>query len=105
MKCKIIAGAANNVLENYDKHGDVLVNKGILYAPDYVINAGGLINIYNELNDYNRDKVYNQVETIYDTLMDIFYQSEDKGIATNTISDILAKKRIKEKRKAKEPSY
>ena len=97
LKCKIIAGAANNVLENYEKHGEMLINKGILYAPDYVINAGGLINIYNELNDYNRDKVYNQVETIYDTLMDIFSRSKTESIATNTISDMLAQTIINKK--------
>ena len=104
LKCKIVAGAANNVLENYDKHGEMLVKKGILYAPDYVINAGGLINIYNELNDYKREKVYNQVETIYDTLMDIFHQSENNQIATNTISDMIAQKIINQKSKAKELS-
>ena len=105
LKCKIIAGAANNVLENYEKHGEMLINKGILYAPDYVINAGGLINIYNELNDYNRDKVYNQVETIYDTLMDIFSRSKTESIATNTISDMLAQTIINKKKKAKELSF
>ena len=105
LKCKIIAGAANNVLKDYDKHGNMLIKKGILYAPDYVINAGGLINIYNELNEYNRDEVYNQVETIYDTLMDIFYQSENDQLATNTISDMLAQKIINQTNKAKELSF
>ena len=105
LKCKIIAGAANNVLKDYDKHGDMLIKKGILYAPDYVINAGGLINIYNELNEYNRDEVYNQVETIYDTLMDIFHQSENDQLATNTISDMLAQKIINQTNKAKELSF
>ena len=104
LKCKIIAGAANNVVKDYDKHGNMLIKKGILYAPDYVINAGGLINIYNELNEYNRDEVYNQVETIYDTLMDIFYQSENDQLATNTISDMLAQKIINQTNKAKELS-
>ena len=101
IKCKIIAGAANNVLEDYNKHGKILLDRDILYAPDYVINAGGLINIYNELNDYKREKVYNQVETIYDTLMDIFHQSENNQIATNTISDMIAQKIINQKSKAK----
>ena len=105
LKCKIIAGAANNVLKDYDKHGDMLIKKGILYAPDYVINAGGLINIYNELNEYNRDEVYNQVETIYDTLMDIFHQSENDQLATKTISDMLAQKIINQTNKAKELSF
>ena len=83
----------------------MLIKKGILYAPDYVINAGGLINIYNELNEYNRDEVYNQVETIYDTLMDIFHQSENDQLATNTISDMLAQKIINQTNKAKELSF
>ncbi len=92
----IIAGAANNVLENYEKHGNILFRKNILYAPDYVINAGGVINIYNELGEYNKIDVFKQVEKIYDNLLNIFVESEQQNIATNIISDLLAEKIINE---------
>ena len=91
----IIAGAANNVLENYEKHGNILFRKNILYAPDYVINAGGVINIYNELGEYNKIDVFKQVEKIYDNLISIFAESEKQNIATNIVSDLLAEKIIK----------
>ena len=92
----IIAGAANNVLENYEKHGNILFRKNILYAPDYVINAGGVINIYNELGEYNKIDVFKQVEKIYDNLLNIFIESEKQNIATNIVSDLLAEKIINE---------
>ena len=98
LRCKIIAGAANNILKDYDKHGNILFDRGILYAPDYVINAGGLINIYNELGDYNRESVFGQVEKIYDTLSDIFYKSESMKLSTNKVSDMLAQKIINKKK-------
>lgn len=55
MKCKIIAGAANNQLKD-TRHGDILEEKGILYIPDYIINAGGVINVYEELIGYDRER-------------------------------------------------
>jgi len=94
LKCAIIAGAANNVLKNPDKHSKLLMKKGILYAPDYAINAGGLINVYNELEGYNRDRAFSQAESIYDILMDIFYRSEKESIPTTIASDIKAEERI-----------
>ena len=97
LKCKIVAGAANNVLEDYKKHGDALFRKEILYAPDYVINAGGLINIYNELGTYDRKSVFNQVEKIHDTLMTVFSESDNMGVPTNIIADMLAEEKIKNK--------
>ena len=100
LKCKIIAGAANNILQDYKKHGQQLFDKNILYAPDYVINAGGLINIYNELQpNYNRDSIFQQVDSIYETLTDIFKMSIQKREATNIISDKLAVQIIENKKK------
>jgi leucine dehydrogenase len=69
---KIIAGAANNQLANEDKHMKLLTEKGILYAPDYVINAGGLINVAKELEGYNREDALNRVKSIYTILKQIF---------------------------------
>ena len=103
IKFKIIAGAANNVLKDYDRHGQILLDKNILYAPDYVINAGGLINIYNELQPkYNRDNVYNQVDKIYDSLLNIFDISKKENKPTNKVSDRLAINIINKKKQALE---
>ena len=101
LNCSIIAGAANNVLKDYKKHGEMLYKKNILYAPDYVINAGGVINIYNELRDYNKKDVFKQVENIYDSLIKIFNESKKQNIATNIVSDYLAENIINEHKKNK----
>ncbi len=97
LKCPIIAGAANNVLLDSKKHGNQLMKKNILFAPDYVINAGGLINVANEIEGYNEDKVKNKTESIYDTLLNIYKISNDSGISTSEASSRLAEKIIAEK--------
>ncbi len=101
INCKIIAGAANNVLKDCKKHGEILFKKNILYAPDYVINAGGVINIYKEIGNYNKDDVFHQTEKIYDSLTNIFIESSNKNKPTNIISDYLAEKIINEHKKNK----
>ncbi|WP_240894592.1 Glu/Leu/Phe/Val dehydrogenase dimerization domain-containing protein [Fodinibius halophilus] len=93
-KCDIIAGAANNVLDNEDKHGRMLLDNDILYAPDYVINAGGLINVASELEGYNEERAHKQASKIYDTILDILNYSEDNNTPTFVASNILAEKRI-----------
>ena len=70
------------------------MKKGVLYAPDYAINAGGLINVYNELEGYNRERAFSQAEAIYDILMDIFYKSKKENIPTNLASNQKAEERI-----------
>lgn len=94
LKVPIVAGAANNQLAK-SKHGGDLLKRDILYAPDYAINAGGLINVANELEGYNRERAFKQAEGIHDTLMAIFKMSKDQGIPTNEASDRLAEDRIK----------
>ena len=101
LKCSIIAGAANNILLDPKKHGDELMRKDILFAPDYVINAGGLINVANEIEGYNEDKVKNKTEEIYDTLLNIYKISEDYEISTSDASSRLAEQIISEKRENK----
>jgi len=101
LKCKIIAGAANNQLEKERKHGKALLERGILYAPDYVINAGGLINVYNELQGYNRDKALAQAEGIYDILSEVLDVAEKEGVATPVASNKYAEERIQSIRKLK----
>lgn len=93
-KCDIIAGGANNVLDEEDKHGNILLDEGIIYAPDYVINAGGLINVASELEGYNEERAHDKASRIYDTILDILNYSEDNNTPTYAASNILAEKRI-----------
>ncbi len=101
IKALIVAGAANNQLAASREHGAALLKRGILYAPDYAINSGGLINVANELEGYNRERAFKQAEGIYDTLMEIFKMSADEGIPTNVASDRLAENRIRSVAKLK----
>jgi leucine dehydrogenase len=94
IQAKIIAGAANNQLENERLHSQRLSEKGILYCPDYVINAGGIINVYNEMIGYEEEKAFQQVNNIYDTLLKIFNIAQQQRITTNDASKQLAEERI-----------
>ena len=98
LKCEIIAGAANNVLENSKLDSEALVKRNILYAPDYVINAGGLINVANEIEGYDEVKVKTDTEKIYDTLLNIYVMSENEKIPTVEASDKLAQQIIDKKK-------
>ena len=93
---KVIAGAANNQLADETRHGRMLMDKGILYAPDYAINAGGLINVENEIEGYNREHALRQAEGIYKVIKDIIGLSRAKNIPTNAASDHIAEKRIED---------
>lgn len=95
LKCPIIAGAANNQLAVEKEHGTQLIEKGILYAPDFLINAGGLINVAAEAGgSYNREKVTKDVEKIYQRILDIFALSEADKITTQEAAMKIAQKRI-----------
>lgn len=94
LKCKIIAGSANNQLKDENIHGVKCMKQGIIYAPDFLINAGGLINVYSELTGYNREKTYKQTERIYDYTLDILNTSEREGIHTQAAAMKIAEKRI-----------
>lgn len=94
LKVKIVAGAANNQLKNEDKDCKALMDKGILYAPDYVINAGGLINVYSELEGYNRERAMKRAAGIYDAIMNIIETSKRENIPTNAASKEIAMSRI-----------
>lgn len=96
-KCKIIAGAANNQLAE-DRHGEELQKRGILYCPDYVINAGGIINISFEA-DYHKEDADTKVDEIYQTLSKIFERSDNEGATTNSIADKMARDIIKRARR------
>ncbi len=94
LKCRIIAGAANNQLKDEVKHGKLLHEKGICYAPDFVINAGGLMNVYEELEGYNRERALQKVSQLYDAITNILQTSKDEDIPTYLAANQVAEKRI-----------
>jgi leucine dehydrogenase len=95
LKCDIIAGAANNQLADEKIHGDWCRDKGILYAPDFLINGGGIINVYYEvIGNYNQERAYKHAEKIYDTLLNIFETAQRENINTHEAALKLALQRI-----------
>jgi leucine dehydrogenase len=96
LKCDIIAGAANNQLAREDVHGEAVKKAGILYAPDFLINAGGLINVYSEIVKYDREEALRKTENIFDTTLKIFKTSEVEGITTHAAALKIAQQRIDE---------
>ena len=94
LNCDVIAGAANNILDDEQKHAARLDEMGIIYAPDYVINAGGIINISSELEGYNEEVAMRKTSRIYDTMTSILQYAEDHGITTLAASNRLAEERI-----------
>ncbi len=101
LKASIIAGAANNQLENESTHDLMVKEKGILYVPDYAINAGGLINVANEIDGYNRERAFSQADGIYDTLFTIFNLAETENIGNQAAAARVAEQRMAEVAKLK----
>jgi leucine dehydrogenase len=93
LRCRVVAGAANNQLAE-ERHGDELHARGILYAPDFVINAGGLINVYNELIGYHRERAMHMARGIYRTMLSIFQVSRAGSIPTYQAAERIAEERI-----------
>jgi len=102
LKCEIIAGAANNQLDT-NATGDELEKRGILYVPDYVINAGGVINVAIERQGYNRERATHQVNRIFDICMHVFHIATEQNLPTYKAADHLAEKRINEVGKVRRP--
>lgn len=95
LRCSIIAGGANNQLHDAEVHGTALYERDILYAPDFVINAGGLINVYNEfVGGYNRERALRMTRGIYLNLTRVFEISRSDAIPTHVAADRLAEERI-----------
>ena len=94
LKCSVIAGAANNQLMDEKFHGEILFQKGIVYAPDYLINAGGVMNCYAEIHDISDAKVMEMAGNIYQTTTDILTISRNENIPTSLAANRLAEKRI-----------
>jgi len=93
LKVEIVSGAANNVLLE-ERHGQVLDQKGILYAPDYVANAGGVINVYSELAGWSSARAFRKADEIYDTVLKVFKIAKTDKVPTYVAADRLAEQRI-----------
>lgn len=94
IQAPIIAGCANNQLLDEKADSQALTKKGILYCPDYVINAGGLIDVYTEMIGYEPEKAEQQLNNIYETLWEIFKSAKEQNLTTNEAAFQLAQKRI-----------
>jgi leucine dehydrogenase len=94
LRCRVVAGAANNQLEDEDRDGEAIHARGILYAPDFVINAGGLINVYDELFGYNRERAMRRARGIYQNVAKVFAIAERDGVSTKLAANRLAEERI-----------
>ena len=94
LKCQIVAGGANNQLVDEQRHAAMLAERDILYAPDYVINAGGLINVANEFEGYDRERAVQQAAGIYDILQKIFALAGSDAINTVQAANQIAEQRI-----------
>ncbi len=101
MKFAIIAGSANNQLANEQVHGKLLLEKNILFAPDYLINAGGLINCYSELTGYGKKRTMQLTENIYDATRNVIKLSKTENIPTIRAANRIAEQRIIDIKKIK----
>jgi leucine dehydrogenase len=93
--CEAVVGSANNQLAT-EEDGDRLAAEGILYAPDFVVNAGGLINVYDELHGYSKSRAMHRVDSIYDATLEIFRTAEEEGITPHAAAIRLAERRLEE---------
>jgi leucine dehydrogenase len=94
LKCAIVAGAANNQLANEVEHGRGLMERGILYAPDFLINCGGVINCDAEVKGYSREKAMEIAEQVYDKTLQIIRKAQDEQITTHAAAMRVAQERI-----------
>lgn len=95
IKAPIIAGGANNQLEKEVEDGERVKDKGLIYAPDYVINAGGLMSVYNELISQSKEQAMEQATGIYDTIGHVLLRAEQQGLTSIMASNAIAEDRIK----------
>lgn len=101
LQAAIVAGCANNQLEDELTHSEQLTTKGILYCPDYVINAGGLINVYHEMIGYDERKALHHVDGIYDTLMEVFGAAEAERTTSFNAAHQLGDRRLAQAKQLK----
>lgn len=103
LKAHVVAGCANNQLADERVHGPMLVERGIYYAPDFLINAGGLINVYSELHGYDRQQAFAQAEKIYSQTLDIFRYCAEQNVHPQLAATRIAEERIAQARAAQHP--
>ena len=99
LKAQVIAGAANNQLAVEEKHGQILQERGVVYAPDFLINAGGIINVYAELEGYGKQEIMRKTENIFNTTLEILESAKANEITTNHAALNIAQSRIAERKK------
>lgn len=99
IKAKVIAGAANNQLANENVHGPILQDRGIVYAPDFLINAGGIINVYGEIANYGKEEAMRRTENIYNTTLEIFDYAVKNNFTPQKAAMAIAENRIEQRRK------
>jgi leucine dehydrogenase len=98
IKAKVIAGAANNQLADENVHGAILQERGILYAPDFLINAGGIINVYAELAHYDKAEIMRKTENIYNTTLEIFDFAITNNMTPHHAALTIAQNRINQRK-------
>jgi leucine dehydrogenase len=103
LKCSIIAGAANNQLAVEAIHGKAVMDKGIIYAPDFALNAGGVINCFAEVDGKDAKWAMDKAEAIYSTIYDIVDRSQTEQVPTYAIANKMAEERIEAIGKVKLP--
>ena len=99
LQAKVIAGAANNQLADENRHGKLLRERGIVYAPDFLINAGGIINVYAELENYGRADIMRKTENIFNTTLEILEKAEAQNLTTHQAAFDIAQARIDARKK------
>jgi len=99
INAKVIAGAANNQLANENVHGPILQERGIVYAPDFLINAGGIINVYAEIAHYDKAESMRRTENIYNTTLEIFDYAKANNLTPQKAAMAIAEVRIEQRKK------
>ncbi|MEF3078735.1 Glu/Leu/Phe/Val family dehydrogenase [Winogradskyella poriferorum] len=99
LQADIVAGAANNQLAEENKHGRILQERGIVYAPDFLINAGGIINVYAELENYDRQEIMRKTENIYNTTLEILDNAKVNNLTTHAAALNIARERIETRKR------
>ncbi|MFY7742622.1 MAG: Glu/Leu/Phe/Val family dehydrogenase [Flavobacterium sp.] len=99
LNATIVAGAANNQLANENVHGKILQERGILYAPDFLINAGGIINVYAEIEHYDKTEAMRRTENIYNTTLEILDFAVKNNMTTHQAALTFAQNRIEQRKK------
>jgi len=101
IKAKVIAGAANNQLANENVQGPILQQRGIVYAPDFLINAGGIINVFSEIAHYDKAESMRRTENIYNTTLEIFEYAKSNNLTPQKAAMEIADARIAQRKKEK----